>query len=181
MDTHVSSPIEPGPENTSAIDRTGDSYEFYKDVPVILHAAREVGITMALASRTHAPELARKMLGILHVPTPSLDTVTTSSTSDGVSDNTNKDVSERILEVPPRKAIEFFEYQQIFPGDKRAHMKGIQQASKVGFEDMLFFDDESRNRNVEVLGVTFCLVNSGVSVGEIDRGIREWRSRRGVE
>ena len=46
---------------------------------------------------------------------------------------------------------------------------------------MLFFDDEARNRNVETLGVVMCLVTDGVSKGEVDRGIREWRRRNGRE
>ena len=46
---------------------------------------------------------------------------------------------------------------------------------------MLFFDDEMRNRNVEALGVVMCLVRDGVSWGEVERGIREWRRRNGRE
>ena len=44
---------------------------------------------------------------------------------------------------------------------------------------MLFFDDERRNRNVEELGVVMWLVANGVSRGEVDNGIREWRRRKG--
>ena len=44
---------------------------------------------------------------------------------------------------------------------------------------MLFFDDEARNRNVEELGVTMWLVRDGVDKEEVDRGVREWRRRRG--
>ena len=51
---------------------------------------------------------------------------------------------------------------------------------EVTYADMLFFDDEARNRNVESeLGVTFCLVKDGVTKDEIDRGVNEWRRRRG--
>ena len=46
---------------------------------------------------------------------------------------------------------------------------------------MLFFDDEARNKNVEQLGVVMCLVRDGVTWGEMDRGIREWRKRNGRE
>ena len=46
---------------------------------------------------------------------------------------------------------------------------------------MLFFDDEVRNRNVESLGVVMCLVRDGVSWGEVERGIREWRKRKGKD
>ena len=44
---------------------------------------------------------------------------------------------------------------------------------------MLFFDDEERNRNVEQLGVTMWLVRDGVTRNEVDRGVNEWRKRRG--
>ncbi|KAJ8117769.1 hypothetical protein ONZ43_g4125 [Nemania bipapillata] len=43
---------------------------------------------------------------------------------------------------------------------------------------MLFFDDESRNRDTETLGVTMWLVRDGVSWTEIESGIQEWRRRR---
>ena len=49
------------------------------------------------------------------------------------------------------------------------------------YEEMLFFDDEIRNRNVEGLGVIMCLVRDGVTMSEIDRGVREWRKRNGRE
>ncbi|OQE96671.1 hypothetical protein PENNAL_c0001G01773 [Penicillium nalgiovense] len=58
----------------------------------------------------------------------------------------------------------------------------IQQTSNVAYEDMLFFDDEARNRNVETeLGVTFCLVRDGMTRDEVDRGVRAWRKRNGIK
>lgn len=51
----------------------------------------------------------------------------------------------------------------------------------MGYEDMLFFDDEARNRNVEALGVVMLLVENGVSAAEVDEGVREWRRRKGKE
>jgi magnesium-dependent phosphatase 1 len=44
---------------------------------------------------------------------------------------------------------------------------------------MLFFDDESRNKNVEVLGVTMQLIKDGVTRNEIDAGVKSWRKRYG--
>lgn len=70
---------------------------------------------------------------------------------------------------------------QIFPGDKKKHFAKIQKSSGIEYEEMLFFDDEARNRNVETLGVVMCLVTDGVSKAEVDRGIREWRRRNGRE
>lgn len=44
---------------------------------------------------------------------------------------------------------------------------------------MLFFDDEGCNRDVQdQLGVAFVLVRDGVTVAEVDRGIKLWRGRR---
>lgn len=42
---------------------------------------------------------------------------------------------------------------------------------------MLFFDDESRNKNTEQLGVVMQLVRNGVSSAEIDAGVQLWRKR----
>lgn len=85
------------------------------------------------------------------------------------------------------RAIDIFTYQQTFPGSKTSHFQRIQDATKkakggeVAFADMLFFDDEGRNRNVETeLGVTFWLVRDGVTREEVDKGVWEWRRRRGI-
>ncbi len=141
---------------------------------------------MSLASRTHAPDLAEQMLRGLQVPV---------SRTDGKEG------------VNPVRAWDFFTHPQIYPGSKTTHFRKIQQqlgrsnskTSALGtgndhgfkqgqvqgrtlpFEDMLFFDDEGRNRNVETeLGVTFKMVPDGVDCDEVDRGVWEWRKRRGI-
>lgn len=43
---------------------------------------------------------------------------------------------------------------------------------------MLFFDDESRNRDVEQLGVMMVLVRDGVTADVFDRGVADWRRRK---
>ena len=60
-------------------------------------------------------------------------------------------------------------------------MGKLKEKTGVEYEDTLFFDDEVRNRNVETLGVVMRLVRDGVSWGELERGIREWRTRRGMD
>ena len=70
---------------------------------------------------------------------------------------------------------------QIFPGDKTKHFARIQKASGVEYDQMLFFDDEHRNKNVETLGVVFWEVPNGITRAEVDRGVREWRKRTGRE
>ena len=163
------------------LDRTSSPYTFYPGVAPILRAAYDRNITLGLASRTHTPELARTLLRGLSVP-PLPDTPTTAT-----ANPTNSAQSVR--------AIDIFEHQQIFPGSKTSHFRRIQDATRQGtgtgkgkggeggvaFADMLFFDDEGRNRNVETeLGVTFWLVPDGVSREEVDKGVWEWRRRRGI-
>jgi magnesium-dependent phosphatase 1 len=202
VDTHVSSPVKPAisttntntnpssvaPQiNTKMLDRWGESFAFYTDVPGILAAAREKGIVMSLASRTHAPELAGEMLRGLQVPAIH----TSSEVADGEPANHSNH--------KPLRAWDFFTHPQIYPGSKTTHFRKIQQrlsnppkaalsdnqnqlqGRTIPFEDMLFFDDEGRNRNVETeLGVTFWLVPDGVDCDEVDRGVWEWRKRRGI-
>ncbi|KAI5296168.1 hypothetical protein KEM52_005373 [Ascosphaera acerosa] len=162
VDTHVSGPIKAKDNNSRCVDRWGESYAFYPDVSSVLHACHTHGIPLGIASRTHAPELARDMLKQLHViPTFSED---------------SPDVSGKTT-----RALDYFKYLQIFPGEKTLHFDRIHDQSGIEFEDMLFFDDEARNRNVQrERGVTFCLVTNGVSRAEIDRGIRAWRKRKGI-
>lgn len=109
---------------------------------------------IAAASRTSAPDIARDMLKLLRIPHH-----TTSSNSRS------------------EKAIDYFDYLQIFPGNKITHFERIHKASGIPYEEMLFFDDESRNKNVETLGVTMLLVRDGVTRGEVDRGVDLWRKR----
>jgi magnesium-dependent phosphatase 1 len=171
VDTHVSAPLKPSATHDSAKDRFGETFSFYHHVPSILYALRERGIKIAAASRTSAPDLAREMLRILHI-------------SEG--------------EGKKKKAVEFFDHLEIYPGSKITHFVKLQKQTGLRYEDMLFFDDESRNKNVESLGVHMQLVRKqscpigkiladtpqvrdGITVGEIDRGIREWRKKHGHE
>ena len=112
---------------------------------------------IATASRTHTPDLAQTLLKQLTIPTKDGATMTSST------------------------ANTFFDQHQIFPGDKKTHMTRLREKTGVNFHDMLFFDDEHRNKNVEQLGVVFWLVRDGVTWTELERGVKEWRKRLGEE
>jgi magnesium-dependent phosphatase 1 len=152
VDTHVTPPLKASSDHNSAKDRFGETLAFYDEVPSILYSLRERGIKIGAASRTSAPDLGREMLRLLHVAD---------------------------IEGKKKKAIDYFDHLEIYPGSKITHFTKLQRATGLRFEDMLFFDDESRNRNVESLGVTMCLVRDGVTKEEINKGIREWRKRHG--
>ena len=65
-----------------------------------------------------------------------------------------------------------FEIEEIYPGEKTAHFDELRRQSGFGYEQMLFFDDETRNiREVRALGVHCVEVRSGVNWGEFRRGL----------
>lgn len=199
VDTHVTAPLKsaapPGQPNTHMLDRYGESFGFYDEVPGILAAARDRGVAMSLASRTHAPDLARDMLRGLQVPDTPGKNDTDDTNGEEKHTNTNTNTNRNINNTTHtkslgdgglRRAIDFFIHPQIYPGTKTTHFRRIQTAMQkagtpIAFEDILFFDDEGRNRNVETeLGVTFWLVRDGVTSDEVDKGVWEWRKRRGI-
>ncbi|KAK5073079.1 hypothetical protein LTS08_004163 [Lithohypha guttulata] len=179
IDTHPSPPLKVNKDNTGMIDRYGETYTFYPEVPSILYEAKRRNILLGLASRTHTPDLANQSLRAIDVPVP--EQYLKTGNSEGP-------------EEKPQKAITFFTFREIYPGAKTRHFRQIQAATKslakkqegipkdgIAYEDMLFFDDESRNRDTErELGVSFYLVRDGVTRDEIDNGVRQWRKRRGI-
>ena len=70
-----------------------------------------------------------------------------------------------------------FDYMEIYPGSKTTHFKKLEKKSGVPYEEMLFFDDESRNKNVEELGVVMQLIRDGVTTAEVNKGVESWRKR----
>ena len=75
------------------------------------------------------------------------------------------------------KGIDFFDNMQVYPGSKTRHFQKIHADTGIPYEEMLFFDDESRNRDTEQLGVVMWLVRDGVTRHEVDEGVRSWRKR----
>ncbi|KAI5361911.1 Putative HAD-superfamily phosphatase, subfamily IIIC, HAD superfamily [Septoria linicola] len=158
VDTHVSAPLKASTTSPGLIvnDAYGEKCAFYNDVASILSDIKQRNITLAAASRTSAPRLARRMLELLRIPQNSQNETPSS-----------------------RTAMSMFDHMEIYPGDKRNHFKELQVATDLPFEEMVFFDDESRNKNVEELGVVMQLVRDGVTRAEIDQGVQSWRERNG--
>lgn len=153
VDTHVSGPLKGSKDGGLTVrDGYGGNYGFYHDVADILAAVKSKGVKTGVASRTCTPDLARSMLSMLRVPSSSGSSQT---------------------------AISVFDYFEAYPGNKTTHFQRIHKASGVPYEECLFFDDESRNRNVEELGVTFQLVRDGVTRAEVDKGVEKWRKQQG--
>ncbi|KAI8961395.1 magnesium-dependent phosphatase-1 [Daldinia sp. FL1419] len=174
VDTHVYPPLRPNVTHSACTDKIGETFAFYDDVPSILHGLARSGIKLGVASRTHAPDLGREMLKLLHIPPAS--TLLDESGADGGSGSSNSKKDK------VRKAIEFFDAGlEIYPSSKIQHFKALNKRTGIPYTEMLFFDDESRNRDTESLGVTMWLVRDGVTWNEIVEGIKEWRRRKGVQ
>ncbi|KAH9897280.1 magnesium-dependent phosphatase-1 [Xylariomycetidae sp. FL2044] len=177
VDTHVYPPLRPNAAHTACTDKIGETFAFYADVPAVLHGLSLAGVKLGVASRTHAPDLGRDMLKLLHVPPMSsvLNTDEAAAAAAGGSSSSSK-------KDKTRRAIEFFDAGlEIYPSSKIRHFEALGKRTGIPHTDMLFFDDESRNRDTESLGVTMYLVRDGVTWDEVEKGIEAWRRRRGIE
>ncbi|KAJ8092064.1 hypothetical protein PM082_024304 [Marasmius tenuissimus] len=162
IDVHVTGPLRREANVANEIlDRHGQTISLYKDVPHILHRLRDSGVRIAVASRSTTPALARQALELLLVP-PSLETGAHASSEFG-------------------QAIDFFEQLEIYPDSKLTHFRRIHEETGVSYDKMLFFDDEYRNQETELLGVTFCLVSGQMDLNTFERGLADWRKRQSMK
>lgn len=156
IDTHVTGPLRRnGDTINEVLDRHREPVKFYPDVPRILHRLHTAGVTIAACSRTEAPRLARQALELLLVEPDTLN-------------------------ESPMPALRFFEELEIYPGSKITHFQNLHEKTGIPYSEMLFFDDEYRNAEVEKLGVTIFLVKEGLNNDTFERGIKKWRARRGA-
>lgn len=159
-DTHVSPPLSSIPGTLEKIsDERNFEIGFFPDVPAILkHLRYNVDGVEALvsASRTETPHIAQEMLELLHIP--------------GHDDTS----------IP---AWQFLDHKVWGVGSKIHHFRKIQEFTGADFKDMLFFDDEHRNIDVQhKLGVTFVLVDEdGLTWETYERGLNLWRKRNGLK
>ena len=173
-DIHVAPPVRAvAHTNRAAVaDRNGESFSLYPDAPHILHLLASLPsprIRLGVASNSPVGDLCREMLKLLRLP-PGLPAGLEKSSS-GPGGSSEKG----------RKTIDVFDSGlEIYEGTKLRHFEAISRRTGVPFHDMLFFDDERPNRVVEQLGVTMRLVDDGLTWDELDKGIREWRAKRGV-
>ncbi|WWC93225.1 magnesium-dependent phosphatase-1 [Kwoniella sp. B9012] len=157
IDTHISPPIKrKGDVLNQLVDRRGQDLSFYREVPSILAELKRRRIHVAAASRTSAPELAREALGMLLLP--------------------SEEGGDHV------RAVTYFNTMEIYPGSKLKHFKEIHRKTGIPYDQMLFFDDEHRNYEVESLGVTMQLVPpSGTDRKLWNDGLTLWRKRRGIK
>ncbi|BGP14686.1 hypothetical protein JCM10213v2_002635 [Rhodosporidiobolus nylandii] len=145
-------------------DRHNQPLSFYRDVPALLLQLHHSNIQVWAASRTHAPKVARQILNELLLP-------------GSLKEKEGGDkLKARRASSGTISAASLFTDMEIYPGSKMEHFRNIHEKTGIAYEDMLFFDDESRNREVTKLGVTFVLVpNGGTTRTLFETGLEAWR------
>lgn len=61
------------------------------------------------------------------------------------------------------------------------HFAQIHRKTGIPYEQMLFFDDEHRNFEVESVGVTMQFITDGTNRRVFQEGLEKWRRRRGIK
>ncbi|KAK9468310.1 HAD-like domain-containing protein [Lipomyces arxii] len=88
----------------------------------------------------------------------------------------------KLIHINGQRAIDYFDVLEIYPGTKITHFTFIKNATGIDYKDMLFFDDESRNKEVEhKLGVKFKYVHEGVTWPLLNEAVYEWHQYAGIE
>ncbi|KAF9448416.1 magnesium-dependent phosphatase-1 [Macrolepiota fuliginosa MF-IS2] len=166
IDTHVTGPLHRNGDKTNEVlDRHNDVIAFYKDVPPIFHRLKAADVCIAACSRTSTPDLAYQALRLLLVPPPI--TKTNGKKRDGSK---------------PVPAIDYFDQLEIYPGSKITHFKKLHEKTGIPYSEMLFFDDEHRNKEVGKLGVTFQIISSsGLTNRSFEQGLSTWAKRNPEE
>ncbi|RGB39279.1 magnesium-dependent phosphatase-1 [Rhizophagus diaphanus] len=164
-------PFEADPSKPYRVeDKYGNVIRLYPDVPKILRAVKNCPQTyIAVASRTQEPEWARKVLSIMPFPENEDEesvklSVTNGSSSKVINYNTLADV---------------IDYSEIYPSSKVNHFSSLHAITEIPYDEMIFFDDEMRNKEVNhKLGVHFVYVPDGMTYELFLSAIKEFVNKR---
>ncbi|EIW74211.1 hypothetical protein CONPUDRAFT_160260 [Coniophora puteana RWD-64-598 SS2] len=149
----------------------------YEGVPEVLRHLKERDVEVVACSRSWAPEVAKKALGLFRVPFGA--------------------------EGETISALECFTWRnsEIEDTDKRGHFRRVQasyasEGKDIPFEEMLFFDDATYNgvvadlgaylfflcrdyslaKEIHLAGVTFHLLSrKGLDMAAFEAGLEKWR------
>ncbi|KNC20647.1 hypothetical protein FF38_01470 [Lucilia cuprina] len=84
-----------------------------------------------------------------------------------------------MLKVEDKSCTTYFSHTAWGTGSKVRHLQELHLHTGVDYSDMLFFDDEIRNQDVErALGVCFYEVSAGLTYDAFQSGIELWRRSR---
>ncbi|KAI8644915.1 magnesium-dependent phosphatase-1 [Parasitella parasitica] len=139
--------------SNSVINPSGESLGFFEHTATIIALVKAFpDIRIGIASRTHTPEWAKSAIGLLRIP-----------------------------ELDNSTLMENVDHLEIYPGSKLKHFESLSEKSGIACSDMLFFDDESRNREVCKLGVHFVHVNTktGITPFQFENALHAFATNSG--
>lgn len=152
-DTHITMPLKPI-SKTTVVDKYKSELSFYKDVESIILELANNDVTIVGASRTATHRVAQELLSLFHIGgTP---------------------------------AIKYFNSLQWGQGSKIAHIR--KAAKQLRFEEdlkngeVILFDDESRNRDVESINCYFAYIKDdrkGLTRQLFEQELKSWLARKG--
>ena len=143
-------PIHSLPTHTHQSNSIRQKWEIeaFEHTRPLLQAFLEADLRVAFASRTEEPSWAHEVIKIFQV-----------------------DDQGRCL-------ADYAHACEIYPTSKDKHFKALAKKLDVGFEEMLFFDDERRNiHDVSRLGVVSIHCEDGISLAVLEQGLRRFRER----
>ncbi|KAK4141792.1 magnesium-dependent phosphatase-1 [Dichotomopilus funicola] len=162
-DIHISPPIRlvPNAHPPTLSDRNGEHFALYPDAPHILRVIASLPKTrLAVASKSPVGDVCREVLKQLRLP----------PVGEGVSEK-----------GAPKRTIEAFDAGlEIYEGTKLRHFEVLAKRTGIPYSQMLFFDDERPNLEVESVGVTMRLIRDGLTWEELEKGILQWRGNQGI-
>ena len=172
-DIHISTPIRlvPSSHPPTLADRNGEHFGLYPDAPHILRLVAALPHTrLAVASKSPVGDLCREVLKLLRLPPPLVFAEGVEVPGGGGSEKGG-----------PKRTIDAFDAGlEIYEGTKLRHFEVLAKRTGIPFSEMLFFDDERPNLEVESLGVTMRLIRDGLTWEELEKGIMQWRGNQGI-
>lgn len=150
-DTHLSLPLSKALK-TGIEDGRGFKLYLYDDVSSIVKLLSNSGVILIAASRTARPDIAEKLLTLFH--------------------------------IDDKPLISFFRSLQWGQGSKINHVEKaacelhIEEELRRG--DVILFDDEARNRDVEEVNCYFFKINQneGLTFPVFNEALEVWRKSR---
>lgn len=147
-------PFKKNPSTGIVTDRSGEQVHFFPAVHSVLSVLQTdtqfKDVTeMAVASKTTEPKWAKTCMELMDVII--LDA--------GVA---NQPPSERVAKYESLQSL--VDYEAIYPRNKRHHFQQLHEQSGVGFDEILFFDNEYGNIvDVERMGVVCAYCPDGLT------------------
>jgi len=153
IDDDISGPVKPHEDKCHIVGSQGRHVLLFPDVPAILAQLRAKKIHIAVTSKAIDEDLAKNALENMQWE----------------------------YKGEKHKAATFFDSMEIHNDTKFIHFRKTKEKTDIPYEQMLFFDDETPNYEVEDLGLTMQLVpQSGFDMGVFEEGVKLWRKKNGI-